>query len=222
MSENVRIVVTDDHPIFRQGVVHALKAEPDFDVVGEADCGTAALAMAQRLLPDVVLLDISMPGWSGLTTAERIAAACPSTSIIMLTSSEDKDMLLEAFKAGAKAYVLKGVSGQDLSHVIRSVADGSAYVPPSLAAHMLISSQSGSDVVPLQGLNARETQILSMIGAGMTNREIGGALGLAEKTIKSAVTGILQKLRVRNRVEAALMAPRRSGDKAKPLDAEGG
>jgi DNA-binding NarL/FixJ family response regulator len=163
----------------------------------------------------VVLLDIHMPGWDGLVTTEKISAACPATAIVILTSSEDKDTLLQAFKAGAKAYVLKGVSSQELWQVIRVVADGDAYVSPSLAAHMLLSMQSEPSIDPLQELTAREYQILSMIGSGMKNREIGDALALAEKTIKRSVTNILQKLQVRNRVEAALLASKHLTGKVK-------
>jgi two-component system nitrate/nitrite response regulator NarL len=213
MAENIRVVVVDDHPLFRQGVVHALTATDDISVIGEADSGTEALAIVRDQLPDVVLLDINMPGWSGLVTTEKISAECPSTAIIVLTSSEDKDTLFEAFKAGAKAYVLKGVSSQELGQVIRTVANGDAYISPSLATHMLLSMKRQARMNPLDELTGREHQILSMIGSGMKNREIGEALTLAEKTIKRSVTNILQKLHVRNRVEAALLAARHDGSK---------
>jgi DNA-binding NarL/FixJ family response regulator len=206
MTENIRIIVVDDHPIFRQGVSHALEMMDDLSVVGEAESGEVALEMATDLMPDVVLLDIHMPGWTGLLTAAKISAACPASAIVMLTSSEDRDALLEAFKAGAKAYVLKGVSSQELAQVIRAVAAGEVYVSPSLAAHMLLSVKSQPSIDPLQELTEREMKILSMIGAGMKNREIGKALSLAEKTIKRCVTNILQKLQVRSRVDAAVMA----------------
>src|SRR5258707_10727485 len=130
MSESIGVLVVDDHPLFRQGVVHSLGAEPGLTVVGEADSGEAALKLAQELMPDIVLLDISMPGWDGLVTAERIATACPATAIVMLTVSEDPDKLLGAFKAGARSYVLKGVSAQELARVIRATAAGDAYVSP--------------------------------------------------------------------------------------------
>jgi two-component system nitrate/nitrite response regulator NarL len=206
MVENVRVIVVDDHPLFRQGVVHSLGTADDITVIGEADSGPDALAMVRDQLPDVVLLDINMPGWNGLVTTEKISFECPATAIVILTSSEDKDTLLEAFKAGAKAYVLKGVSGQELGQVVRTVANGDAYVTPSLAAHMLQSMKRQQCVDPFRDLTSREFQILSMIGSGMKNREIGEALALAEKTIKRSVTNILQKLQVRSRVEAALLA----------------
>jgi two-component system, NarL family, nitrate/nitrite response regulator NarL len=209
MSEPIEILVVDDHPLFRQGVVHALRAEADFKVVGETASGEEALALARMLLPDVVLLDINMAGWDGIVTAEKITIACPAMAIVMLTSSEDKDKLLAAFKAGARAYVLKGVSAQELARVIRSAAAGEAYVSQSLAAEMLVSLTKAPAPDPLQELTERERDILSLIGNGLTNRAIGEKIFLSEKTVKHYVTNILQKLQVRSRVEAALVANRR-------------
>ena len=209
MTEPIRVLVVDDHPLFRQGVVQALGAERNLKIVGEAASGEEALKLACALLPDVVLLDISMPGWGGLVTAEKITTACPATVIVMLTVSEDKDTLLAAFKAGARAYVLKGVSARELANVLRSAVAGEVYVSPSLASEMLVSLTRGSAPDPLQELTDRERDILSLIGTGLTNREIGERIFLSEKTIKHYVTNILQKLQVRSRVEAALLAAQR-------------
>ena len=206
MTEAIRVLVVDDHPLFRQGVVQALGTERDLKIVGEASSGEEALTLACALLPDVVLLDISMPGWGGLITAEKITTACPATVIVMLTVSEDKDKLLAAFKAGARAYVLKGVSARELANVLRSAVAGEVYVSPSLASEMLVSLTRGQAPDPLQELTDREREILSLIGTGLTNREIGERIFLSEKTIKHYVTNILQKLQVRSRVEAALLA----------------
>lgn len=206
MNEQIRVLVVDDHPLFRQGVLHSLSTDPGLKVVGETASGEEALKLARELLPDVVLLDISMPGWSGLVTAQRITTACPATTIVMLTVSEDKDKLIAAFKAGARAYVLKGVSARELTQVVRSAAGGEVYVSPSLAAEMLVSLTQGKAPDPLQELTDRERNILGLIGSGLTNREIGDRIFLSEKTIKHYVTNILQKLQVRSRVEAALLA----------------
>ncbi len=208
MTELIEILVVDDHPLFRQGVVHSLELDPDFKVVGETASGEEALALAQSLLPQVVLLDISMPGWNGIVTAERIAMACPATAIVMLTGSEDKDKLLAALKAGARGYVLKGVSARELARVVRAAVAGEVYVSPSIAAEMLVSLTQGRAPDPLQELTEREREILALIGTGLTNREIGDRVFLSEKTIKHYVTNILQKLQVRSRVEAALLASR--------------
>ena len=211
MSENICILVADDHPLFREGVVHSLVAESDFTVVGQASSGEDALSMARELLPDVVLLDIAMPGWGGIATAEKITTACPATRIMMLTVMVDEDKLLASFKAGARAYVLKGVSAHDLARVVRSVAQGEVYATPSLAAGILLTlTRSPAPQDPLEELTERESEILKLVGRGLTNREIGEQLHLSEKTIKHYITNILQKLHVRSRVEAAMLAARGS------------
>ena len=189
--------------------MHSLGTEPGLRIVGEASSGEEALTLACELLPDVVLLDISMPGWGGLVTVEKITTACPATRIVMLTSFENKDKLLVAFKAGARAYVLKGVGARELAVVLRSVVAGEVYVSPSLASEMLVSLTRGQAPDPLQELTDREREILRLIGTGLTNREIGERIFLSEKTIKHYVTNILQKLQVRSRVEAALLAAQR-------------
>lgn len=206
MPERIRVLVVDDHPLFRQGVVHSLSKAPDISVVGEGSSGEEALALAGELMPDIVLLDMSMPGWDGLVTTQKVTMVCPATGIIILTVSEDRDRLLAAFKAGARAYVLKGVAAQELVQVVRAVAGGEVYVSPSLAAEILVSLNRHPAPDPLQELTIRELEILGLIGAGLTNRAIGDRLQLSEKTIKHYVTNILQKLQVRSRVEAALVA----------------
>ncbi len=207
-SNSIEILVVDDHPLFRQGVVHSLEMDSGFRVVGETSSGEEALALARSLMPDVVLLDVNMPGWGGIVTAEKIAMACPATVIVMLTGSDDKDKLLAALKVGARAYVLKGVSAKELGHVVRSSVAGEVYVSPSIAAEMLVSLTHGKAPDPLQELTDREREILAFIGTGLTNREIGEKIFLSEKTVKHYVTNILQKLQVRSRVEAALVASR--------------
>ncbi|OGA03358.1 MAG: DNA-binding response regulator [Betaproteobacteria bacterium RIFCSPLOWO2_02_FULL_62_17] len=209
MTDPIRILVADDHPLFREGVVHSLASELDFAVVGQATSGEEALRLARDLLPDVVLLDIGMPGWGGLVSAEKITTACPASKIVMLTVFEDQDKLLAAFKAGARGYVLKGVSARELACVVRGAAGGEVYVSPSLAAGILVALTRGRPADPLEELTGRESEILTLVGQGLTNREIGDRLHLSEKTIKHYITNILEKLQVRNRVEAAVVAARR-------------
>jgi DNA-binding NarL/FixJ family response regulator len=209
MSEPIRVLIADDHPLFREGVAHSLASEPDIVIVGQAATGEEALRLARDVLPDVLLLDVTMPGRGGLTAAAEIATACPATKIIMLTVSEHEDDLLAAFKAGARGYVLKGVSARELANVVRMVAGGEAYVSPALATGILLELSRPRALDPLAELTERERDILQLVAEGLTNREIGERLYLAEKTVKHYVTNILGKLHVRSRVEAALLAARR-------------
>lgn len=208
MTEPIRIVIADDHPLFREGVFHSLASEPDLTVVGQAETGEEALRLAADLVPDVVLLDIGMPGWGGLATVEKLSQACPATKVVMLTVFDDEDRLLAAFKAGARGYVLKGLPARDLAHIVRLVAAGEVYVSPTLAAGMLRELTSKRPQSPLSELSEREREILGLVAEGLTNREIGERVHLAEKTIKHHMTNILGKLHVRSRVEAALLATR--------------
>ena len=205
MTEPIRVVVADDHPLFRQGVVAALQSADDIVVVGQASDADSALRVVCEELPDVVLLDVSMPG-SGLQAAARIATACPATRSVMLTISEDEDDLLAAMKAGASGYLLKGVAADALADVVRSVHAGQAYVAPSLASGLLRDASRPRAADPLADLTPRERQVLELVASGLNNQEIAVELGLAEKTVKHYMTDILQKLHLRSRVEAALLA----------------
>ena len=205
MSESIRIAVADDHPLFREGVVATLSANPDMTVVGQAENAEEAVRLVREELPDLVLLDITMPG-GGIEAARRIASSSPATRIVMLTVSEDEDDLLAAMKAGASAYVLKGVSARELASVLRSVSAGEVYVAPSLAFGLLREMSTPPADDPLAELSSRERQVLELVANGLSNQEIGLKLGLAEKTIKHYMTNILTKLQVRSRVEAALLA----------------
>jgi two-component system, NarL family, nitrate/nitrite response regulator NarL len=210
MSDVIRIVIVDDHPLFRQGVAASLSAEPDFEVVGQGASADDALTLVQDFLPDILLLDIALPG-GGLKAAQEVASIYPVTKIVMLTFSESEDNVLEALRVGASGYILKGVSGDELERVIKAVYSGEVYVTPGLAAGLLRglsrpSSQSVSPEQMLDKLTVRERQILELISAGHSNKVIGSKLDLAEKTVKHYITNILQKLQVQNRVKAALMA----------------
>ena len=211
MSDPIRILIADDHPLFREGVAQSLTHQQDLMVVGQANTGEEAYALAGELLPDVLLLDIMMPGAGGLAAAARIASTWPIIHIIMLTVSEDQDNLLKAMKAGARGYILKGVSAKDLAYAVRTVASGGAYISPSLAGNILFEmahdDENEGDVI--NQLTEREQEILCLVAQGLTNREIGENLHLAEKTIKHYMTNVLQKLQVRSRVEAALLAQKR-------------
>ncbi|MFH1184988.1 MAG: response regulator transcription factor [Chloroflexota bacterium] len=211
MTDPIRVVVADDHPLFREGVLHSLASKAGITVVGQAETGEQALRLTRELLPDVLLLDIAMPGQGGLTTVGQVALACPATKVVMLTVLDNEDTLLGAFKAGARGYLLKGVSARELARVIRAVAGGEVYISPALAVRMLADLTGVKQPDPLSELTPRETEILQLVAQGLTNREIGERLSLAEKTIKHYMTNVLGKLHVRSRLEAAMLAVRRNG-----------
>ena len=206
MSDDIRVLVADDHPMFRAGVVSSLAAHSDFEVVGEGASAEEAVRLAEQHRPDVCLLDIAMPG-GGLSAAREISSLLPATRVVMLTVSEDEDDLLAAMKAGASGYVLKGAAASELADVLRAVNAGEVYVSPGLAWGLL-REMNRPRSAPLDELSTREREVLELVAAGLSNQEIGDRLGLAEKTIKHYMTSILGKLRVRSRVEAALVAYR--------------
>ncbi|ETX14414.1 chemotaxis protein CheY [Roseivivax halodurans JCM 10272] len=207
MTARIHIVVADDHPLFRGGVVLTLQEHGGFTVVAQAGTAEEAVAAVEAHMPEIVLLDISMPG-SGLTAASEIARRFPAVAIVMLTASEADDDLLTALKVGARGYALKGVGEDELTGILQSVAGGASYVPPALAGRVLAALQDrrGATLPEVEELTDREAEILRHVAQGQSNKEIARALDLQEKTIKHYMTNILQKLQVRNRVEAALKA----------------
>ena len=184
MIENIHVLVADDYPLFRDGVVQTLEKEPGIVIVGQAGDGKEALQKTRELLSDALLLDITMPIQNGLSAAAAISTACPATKIIMLTVSEHEDDLMAAFLVGARGYVLKGVSGKELARVVRFVVSGDVYVSPRLASGLLLEMSKPKSPNPLDELTEREREILQLVSEGLTNREIGEQLHLSEKTIK--------------------------------------
>jgi len=210
MSDKIHVVIADDHTLFREGLAGIIGGTDEFEVVGQAGNMEEAVQLARDLLPDIILLDIDMPG-GGLEAARIVAEECPVTRIGMLTSSEEDDHLIRALKIGARAYILKGVAARELIRILHAVWAGESYVPPMLAASLLLEmreahSQQKQAASPLDELTPREREILEGLASGLSNKEIGEKLFLSEKTVKHYMTNILQKLQVRNRVEAALLA----------------
>lgn len=205
----VRLVIIDDHPAFREGVALTLGTEPDMAVVGEGESADDAVRLAGELRPDIMLLDLDIPG-SGLSALGAIGAAAPETEVIVLTASTSEATMLACLRAGARGYALKGVSASELAKITRAVVAGEGYVPPALAARLLTHQPGAlaSSDLTINELSEREQQILAQVADGMSNRQIAQSLGLTEKTIKNNMTAIMQKLGVRNRVEAALLAKR--------------
>jgi two-component system nitrate/nitrite response regulator NarL len=212
MSGAIRIAVIDDHPMFREGAVQTLTCTEGIEVVGEGATAADALKVAEELRPDVMLLDISLPG-GGVEAAANIARACPSVRAIMLTASESELDVASALQAGARGYILKGSSAAEVVETVRAIFKGESYVAPSLAARLLIQMGKRNEVVtskPVSDLTAREDEILALVSSGMTNKEIANRLRLTERTVKHHMTSIMRKSNVRNRVEAMLMFRRKA------------
>jgi len=204
----IRVVVVDDHPLYREGVARTLMESGRIAVVGEGASGHEAPALVARERPDVVLLDISMPG-GGLGALKQIMADEDPPRCAMLTVSEEDDHILQALKAGAAGYILKGVGARDLVEIVLDLAEGRTYVAPSLAIKVLAAMnapRSARPVSPLETLTKREEDILRRVAEGKSNKEVALELNLQERTVKHYMTTILQKLQARNRTEAALIA----------------
>jgi len=209
VTDKMHVLIVDDHPIFREGLVQTLRSESGIEIVGQAATAEEAVRLTADLLPDILLLDIDIPG-GGLKAAETVAAQSPVTKIVLLTGSDDEDTVLAGLRAGARAYVLKGVAARELVGILRAVWAGEVYVTPTLAAGLLLEMTTVSRGAPSQGspidqLTERERQVLELVASGLSNKEVGLRLHLTEKTIKHCMSNILQKLQVRNRVEAALL-----------------
>ncbi len=209
MTGHIRIGVVDDHPLLREGVANTLKAAA-MDVVGVGASASDAARLAGEHEPDVMLLDISMPG-GGVEAARAIARSHPKIKTIMLTVSEREDDVIAAMEAGARAYVLKGICGPELLATIRAVSRGETYITPQIAARVLAKMQrrtNSSSPARARGLETeltiREEQIMNQVAQGLTNKEIALKFSLSEKTVKHYMTSVLQKLQVRNRVEAVI------------------
>jgi len=206
MSDLISIVVVDDHPLFREGVVTTLLESGKFDVVAQAGSYEDAIRAAEKHLPNLMLVDVSMPG-GGIETANEIARRAPVVKVIMLTVSEQEQDVQAALQAQARGYILKGVSSSELISILTDIDSGDSYISPNLAANLLMrNSQEKNNSTEEFDLNEREIQILENLTIGMSNREIAQAVCLSEKTIKHYMTNIMNKLHVSNRVQAAIKA----------------
>jgi two-component system, NarL family, nitrate/nitrite response regulator NarL len=207
--EAFRIVVVDDHPLYREGVARTLGDDPAIEIVGQGGDTDSAVALARQHRPDLVLLDLSMPGGGGIDALRRIKALEYPPKVAILTVSEDDDDVMRALKAGASGYLLKGIGARELVAIVKDFARGQTYVTPTLAGRILSAMRDGASRKaqnPIDDLSKREEDILKLVAEGKSNKEVGLDLDLQEKTVKHYMTSILQKLHARNRVEAAVIA----------------
>ncbi|WBO68623.1 response regulator [Streptomyces camelliae] len=206
----IRVFLLDDHEVVRRGLADLLDAEPDIQVVGDADTAEHALTRGPALRPHVAVLDVRLPDGDGITVCRELRNRMPELACLMLTSFDDEEALLDAIMAGASGYVLKQIKGSDLVSAVRTVASGQSMLDPATTARLMHSLRDPA-VAPalppeLAGLSPRERDILTLIGDGLTNREIGKKLYLSEKTVKNHISRMLSKLGVQRRVQAAVLA----------------
>ncbi len=209
----VTVFLLDDHEIVRRGVKDMLEAEGDIKVIGEAGTASSALARIPALRPQVAVLDVRLPDGDGVSVCREIRSRMPEVACLMLTSFGDEDALLDAIMAGAAGYVLKQIRGSDLVGAVRTVATGQSMLDPR-AASQLMARLRGQTAKhdPLAGLTPQERRILELIGEGLTNRQIGERMFLAEKTVKNYISGLFAKLGMERRTQAAALAVRVFGE----------
>lgn len=207
MMQEIRIAVVDDHPLFREGVIRSLGEMDGLDIVAEGGSREDALKIVGTHYPDVMLMDISMPG-NGLDAVSGVISASPETQVVMLTVSEAHEDISRALKLGARGYVLKGIGSQALADAVRSVAKGQTYVSPSLSARLFADASRQQEASNrhdwVSELTEREKQVLNLVASGLSNKRVAIELDLHEKTVKHHMTRILAKMKVTNRTEAAL------------------
>jgi DNA-binding NarL/FixJ family response regulator len=208
-AAQINVFLLDDHEIVRRGVRELLEAEPDITVVGEAGTAASALARIPALKPDVAVLDVRLPDGNGIMVCREIRSIMPDLACLMLTSFGDEEALFDAIMAGAAGYVLKQIRGTDLVGAVRTVAAGQSLLDPDAARKVMTRMrEQASRSDPLAGLTGQERKILELIGEGLTNRQIGERMHLAEKTVKNYVSALFSKLGMERRTQAASLATR--------------
>lgn len=208
MTELVKLLVVDDHTLFREGVVALLNSVPEIDVVGMAEDGQQAVELAAKVQPDVILMDIQMPKINGIAATRQIINDHPDMGVIVLTMFEDDDSVFAAMRAGARGYILKGADQEDMLRAIRAVARGEALFGPSIAERLknYLAPQASAKNEAFPELTQRELEILELIAQGMSNSEISENLVIAVKTVRNHVSNIFNKLQVADRVQAVIRA----------------
>jgi two-component system, NarL family, response regulator DevR len=203
----IRVFLVDDHEVVRRGVADILSTDPGITVIGEAKNAAEAMSRVPALRPDVVVLDVRLPDGDGVTVCRDLRAQMPDLGVVMLTSYSDDEALFQAILAGASGYLLKQILGQDLVTAVRTVADGGSLLDPAATSAVLARMRRAVEPAgPLAGLSDQERTVLDLIGEGLTNRQIGERMFLAEKTVKNHVSHLLAKLGMERRTQAAVLA----------------
>jgi two-component system NarL family response regulator len=212
-ADPIKVLVVDDHALFRRGLQMVLEQEPDIEVVGEASDGAEAVTVASDTTPDIVLMDVRMPKRGGIDACTAIKDTVPSAKIIMLTISDEEGDLYEAIKAGATGYLLKEISIEEVASAIRAVYGGQSLISPSMASKLLTEfaamiKKDERQHVPTPRLTEREMDVLKLVATGLNNRDIARDLFISENTVKNHVRNILEKLQLHSRMEAVVYAVR--------------
>jgi DNA-binding NarL/FixJ family response regulator len=209
MSDPVRVLLVDDQELIRTGLRGILRPRFGFDVVGELDDGAGVVAACAQLRPDVVVMDVRMPGTDGVTATARLLAADSPVPVLVLTTFEDDEILAGALRAGAAGFLLKGVPAEDLQRAVRTVADGGSWLDPAVTGRVLAAYRDGVTPLPqhaLDVLTKREREVLTLVGAGLNNAEIAARLHLGEVTVKTHLGNVFAKLHLRDRAAAVVLA----------------
>jgi len=207
-SARTKIVLADDHPLLRKALKDLLEKETDFEIIGEAGDGEEAVRLATQIMPDVVIMDISMPNLDGLQATQQIKASCPNVAVLVLTVHTDDECILEILKAGAAGYLVKSAFGEQVVQAVRAVAAGEMILSPSIGQRLLKqAARFPTRPVLLEAgekLSTRELEVLKLTARGLSNKDIASALGIKLRTIKGHLAGIFSKLRVASRTEAVI------------------
>ncbi|MBI4279262.1 MAG: response regulator transcription factor [Armatimonadetes bacterium] len=208
----IKVLLVDDHDLFRRGLAGMLARQPDFDVVGEVGDGLEAVERAAETMPDVILMDVYMPRCDGIEATRRIKARMPYVKVVMLTVSEEEQKLFEAIKAGAQGYLLKKIAPRDLYAMVRAAAHGEAPISPVVAGTLIREfsrmAQDAADPCDATLITPREQDVLGLVAQGASNKQIAAALHLSEHTVRNHLRNILEKLHLHNRAQAAAFAVR--------------